>query len=751
MKGWYAEMLKNHAPRRIMKIITCVFFVLFYAAAPCFAATEKTANEPLTVGVPSDRCPVFYKNPDNDEITGIGVDLMRLAAEKAGYHATFIPITEKSLKDALDNSSYDVVMPFGSAIDSASGNESIVTENLIQTPFTLVTQGRKNLPPKNKLHVGMLKSLAAGSETVKQLFPDMEISMYDTMPECVKALRSGEVDALLHNSYVWSYVLQKPSYGDLVVQPSAMFSMDFRAGTPNNPKGQKLIARLNNGIAAISDTQRQAIILDHTTRKLYHYDFSDYLYQYGLVILLSVLLFIALCVIASQKIKYLRKKHDEQIHQMMGHDPLTGLLNTSGFRERVEELLRANPDKHYFLSYNNIRNFKFINDSFGREAGDALLKFWAKVFLENISEEYEAIGRIDTDHFVALRLITSEKNMTTEAKKIFVPVENFFIDHDKETKIHICAGIYVLTPQDFQTIDVDHIIDLARMTEKRVRINQKNAFALYNPEQWQKSKHNAEIINLLPTAIQSGDIRVWYQPQVDAETGKIVGAEALCRWHHTGGGWLSPIDFIPILEEAGLIFELDCFVWERVCQDLHRWNEKGQRRSVSVNVSRDDIREDRDIAAHFQNLLQQYDLAPDQLHIEITETAYAENADFLIKTTQRLRALGFYVEMDDFGSGYSSLHMLKEVPVDRIKMDLHFLTASGDLEKGRTIVSCMIQMIRQLGMDMIAEGVETVKQADFLRSKGCRSMQGYLFYKPMPVSDFEKVLMSEEMDASDYR
>ena len=745
MKGWYAEMSKKHTPRRCMTIIACVFLVLFCAAAPCFAAAEKTANEPLTVGVFDDRCPVFYKNPDTGELTGIGVDLMRLAAENAGYHATFKPIKEKTLKDALDNSAYDVVMPFGSAITSASGKESIVTDNLIQTPFTLVTQGKKNLPPKNKLHVGMLKSLSSAAETVNQLYPDMEITMYDTMPECVKALRSGEVDALLHNSYVWSYVLQKPSYGDLVVQPSAMFSMDFRAGTQNNPKGQKHIERLNAGIAAISDTQRQAIILDHTTRKLYQYDISDYLYQYGLIILLSILLIIALIIIASQKISAIRKKHDEQLHQMMEHDPLTGLLNTRGFRERVEELLRANPDKHYFLTYHNIRNFKFINDSYGREAGDELLKFWAKVSLESISEEYEAIGRIDTDHFAALRLITDEKKMKAEAKSVFEPVQNFFINQDKDTKIHICTGIYVLTPQDLQKMDVDHMIDLARMTEKRVRINREDSHALYNPEQWQKSKHDAEIVNLLPAAIQSGDIRVWYQPQVNADTKKIVGAEALCRWHHADSGWLSPMDFIPTLEEAGLILDLDRFVWEKVCQDLRRWNEKGMRRTVSVNVSRDDIRQDWDIAAHFQQLIQKYELTPDQLHIEITETAYAENADFLINTTKNLRALGFYVEMDDFGSGYSSLHMLKEVPVDRIKMDLHFLTASGDPEKGRTIISSVIQMIHRLGMNMIAEGVETVEQASFLQSQGCSEMQGYLFYKPMPVSDFETILINEEI------
>ena len=199
-----------------------------------------------------------------------------------------------------------------------------------------------------------------------------------------------------------------------------------------------------------------------------------------------------------------------------------------------------------------------------------------------------------------------------------------------------------------------------------------------------------------------------------------------------------------MLEEAGLIFELDCYVWDRVCQDLQRWNRMGLRRSVSVNLSRCDIREGRDIPGHFRDLIQTYGLTPDQLRIEITETAYVENPALLIQTTVRLRELGFQVEMDDFGSGYSSLHMLKEVPVDRIKLDLYFLTETGDPEKGRVIINYMIQMGRSLGMSLIAEGVENVAQARFLQSVGCSEMQGFYFYKPMTVQDFEHLIENDD-------
>ena len=417
---------------------------------------------------------------------------------------------------------------------------------------------------------------------------------------------------------------------------------------------------------------------------------------------------------------------------------MTGILSLDGFRKRAEELLRTHPDTPYLLCYFNIKNFKFINESLGMAAGDDLLRFFAKRVGDSLTDE-EALGRVTADRFVMLARNGGEDILRQDDQKVLGPVRSFFIDRGKETRVLISYGIYALTAADHQSINVDRMVDYAHVAEKKVRDTRNEGHDFYNPEQWEKGKQIAEVINHLPSAIKSGSLHVWYQPQVNYETGKITGAEALCRWDHYKLGFLYPVDFITVLEESGLIYDLDCFVWEKVCQDLRRWYEQGIRRFVSVNVSRCDIREDRDIPGQFSSLIQKYNISPDQLRIEITETAFAENPDFLISNTIKLRELGFQVEMDDFGSGYSSLHMLKEVPVDRIKLDLHFLTSSGDQKKSRTIVGCMIQMVELLEMKMIAEGVETVEQAEFLHDRGCSEMQGYYFYKPMPVEEFEKL------------
>jgi len=709
------------------------------AATPALAAPVESSKETLTVGVPADRCPVFYPDPSTGEPVGIGVDLMRLAAENAGYDPAFRFVEEPTLKDALDNDAYDVLMPFGSAIESASGHAIVVSDNLIKTPFTLVTVGNRNLPPLANIHVGMLSSLGGAAETVKELYPGVEITMYKTMDECVKALRAGEVDALLHNSYVWSYVLQKPAYADLKVQPSAMFSMDFRAGTLDTPEGRAKIERLNSGIAKLDDTHRQAIVLDYTTRRLYHYDIYDYLFQYGAAVALITLLVLAIIVIILQRRHAIKLEQEEKLRNLIDYDALTGALSLTGFRKRAEEMLRAHPDIPYVLSYNNITNFKYINDRFGMEAGDELLRFWVGKSLPMLMED-ELMGRLEADHFAVLRRVGGEERIHRDEENVLNPLRNYFVDRGEGVRVQICSGGYVLGPEDYEKRDVDHMLDCARVAERRLRETRKDGFEFYNPEQWEKGRLAADIVSHLPLALQSGEVKVWYQPQVNFDTGEITGAEALCRWDHDKLGWLLPSEFIPVLEESGLIYDLDRFVWEKVCQDLHRWNEQGMHLSASVNLARNDILKDGDIPGRFNSLIQSYGLTPDQLRIEITETAYVDDSALLIGTTLKLRELGFAVEMDDFGSGLSSLHMLKEVPVDRIKLDMNFLTGTGDPEKGRTIVSQMVTLVSLLDMDLIAEGVETVEQARFLQERGCSEMQGYYFYKPMPVSDFEVVL-----------
>ncbi len=731
-------MRKNIIIKLLLMPLLCSFIVFSFFIASISVKAHDNNGTVLNVGVPVDRCPVFYTDSKTGEVVGIGADLLKAACENIGYEVSFKIIMEPSLKEALDNPDYDIIMPFGSAIKSAKGNSTIVSDNLFKTPFTLVTTIGDTIPKLDEIHVGMLSSLAGAVDTVKQMYPNMEVTLYDKMDDCVKALRNDKVDALLHNSYVWSYILQKPLYQDLMVHPDAMFSMDFRAGTLDTSRGREIIDILNDGISKITDTKRQAITLDYTSRDLYQYDFFDYLYRYRFNIILVSLLIILLIIFVVMKNRSIRQEHEKKISLIVNHDALTGVLSLEGFKKRAEELIHTHQDTPYLLIYTNIKNFKYINESLGMSAGDNLLRFLANR-INGLLAEDETMGRVNADRFVILYRNRGEERMRNDDHDAFDPIRNFFIECGKDIRVLLCYGIYVLTPEDYQITNIDRMLDYAHSTEKKVRYSRNEGFDFYNHEQWEKGKQIAKVINALPNAIESGDIEVWYQPQVNYKTGEISGAEALVRWKYEKQRYLKPEYFISILEESGLIYDLDCYAWEQVCKDLNRWNKEGYHRYISINVSRSDIRADRDISKQLNDLIKKYNISPDQLRIEITESAYVENPDILISTTKKLRELGFEVEMDDFGSGYSSLHMLKEVPVDRIKLDLHFLTSSGDSTKSHTILSCIIKMINLLGTKIIAEGVETIEQASFLEKQGCYEMQGYYFYKPMTVEEYEQL------------
>ena len=459
-------MKLNHLYKRIIAVLFVIPVVLS-CVVTAFAHPSSENGNKLVVGVPMDRCPIFYCEQGSDEIIGIGIDVMLFCAENAGYSVTFRQIEEKSLKDALDSTKYDVVMPFGSAVPTSSGKQTIVSDNLMQMPFTLVTKGRKSITDISSMCIGMLYSNIGVSETVKQMYPGIRISYYDTIDDCVRALRAGTVDALLHNSFYWSYILQKPSYSDLTVNPSAMFSMDFRVGATDTPDNRALINQLNKGIANLTDTRCDAIVLDYTSRRLYQYNLFDYLYSYWVIILLVLLLIASTLTIAIQRRNALRREHEEKLRKLVNEDNLTCALSLHGFRKQVTKLLQKNPKLPYLILYTNISNFKYINDSVGMEAGDEILRVMAKKSSEVLTED-EAICRLEGDHFALLRCIRDEDKLRREYSEVVSSLHAFFEEKGQESFVRVYGGIYVLTPSDYEKINVDHMIDLAREAEKRL-------------------------------------------------------------------------------------------------------------------------------------------------------------------------------------------------------------------------------------------------------------------------------------------
>lgn len=729
-------MIIKNIKKLYIKLIFIPLIILYLLLGLFSNISMAKENDIIIVGVTTDRCPMIYIDKDSGEIIGIAIELLKEAAKNSNLNIEFRSLSEANYKDALDNPEYDILMPLGSAITSTNGKQSIITNTIVDTPFTFVTLKSNNISDIENMKVGLLSSMRGVGDTIQELYPDMQITFYENMDIAIKALRKGEIEALLQNTYVWTYYLQKPSYSDLELHTTAIAAIGLQAGTVDTEEGRKIINTLNTGIDKISNFKKQAIILDYTSRSLYKYNFEDYVYAYCYQILFIILFVILTAFIAYEQIRRVKFKNKEKIKDILNKDSLTDALTFGGFLQKAEKIIKNNPDTKYMILYTNFKDFKYLNDKFGKKAGDDLLRFFVSTSKKHLDED-EAIGRLGRDHFVTLRKIKNEDVIADGKENIVEPVENFFADKNKEIQVKMYCGIYVLTDKDYIDVDINHMIDAARIAEQTIQERKKDGFIFYNPIQWDKSKRISEITAHLQTAIKEGEIKVYYQPQINFETRKVIGAEALCRWNYKNKGFISPGEFIPILEEAGLISMLDKFVWESVCKDLARWKMQNIYRKASINISRFDIN-DFDIAVYIHNLVKENGLDVEQLNIEITETACIESKAF-IDTVKKFRSLGFKVEIDDFGSGYSSLNMLKDVETDRIKLDLRFLSGETESERGKIIIECMIFMAKKLGIELIAEGIETLEQANMLKSLGCTDMQGYYFYKPLPVEEFEKI------------
>lgn len=412
-------------------------------------------------------------------------------------------------------------------------------------------------------------------------------------------------------------------------------------------------------------------------------------------------------------------------------DSLTGLYSKAFFYEKVRERLQENPDKKYCIVSTNIENFTLYNDSYGREAGDVLLKESALLLQEKGGKDV-IYGRYSGDRYLCL----CEKEV--EEEKIFDFIER---KNNKEysalEQVSIKFGVYEIT--DHSTT-VEQMCDRSLLAVESISGRYDQTIAVYDDNMREKMLREKAITDCMETALAENQFVVYYQPKVNLEDNSLAGAEALVRWINPEWGFMNPGEFIPLFEKNGFISQLDEYVWESVCRQLKAWKDQGLPIiPVSVNVSRIDIFHSH-LVERFQDMLERYDLNPYYLHLEITESAYTEHPEQIIETVNRLRHLGFVIEMDDFGSGYSSLNILSQMSLDVLKLDLKFIQNELARPTEKSLIEDVIKMAHKLDLTVVAEGVETRDQEKRLQIAGCDVGQGYLFSRPIPEEEFEQML-----------
>ena len=412
------------------------------------------------------------------------------------------------------------------------------------------------------------------------------------------------------------------------------------------------------------------------------------------------------------------------------HDTLTGLYTREYLYQRIAETLNANPDTEYLIIFIDVKNFKIVNDIFGNAFGDYALQCIAEWGRNTLSDDC-LYGRLAGDTFGICIPRTEFDSSYIEDK-----ISNFIVKTDKaEHHLLVQLGVYAV---DRSNTDVSVMFDRAHLALSTIKDEYHTHVAYYDTEIRQKLLWNQEISAQLSHAIQSRQVCPYLQPIADS-SGKTVGAEALARWIHPEHGFLSPALFIPVFEKNGMIVEVDKYMWRCACEILSRWTTEHPDLFISVNISPKDFYF-TDVVSEIRNLVNEFDIHPSRLRIEITETVMMNNADNRMEILNLFRQAGFIVEMDDFGSGYSSLNLLKDMPVDVLKIDMKFLGRTKDSGKAQTIVKNIINLSKELGITALTEGVETETQYQALSEMGCSLFQGYYFSKPIPVADFEHYL-----------
>ena len=417
------------------------------------------------------------------------------------------------------------------------------------------------------------------------------------------------------------------------------------------------------------------------------------------------------------------------------HDRLTMLYSRNFFFEYANRLYHYHPELHLDAIVMNIEQFHTINALNGRDFGDDVLRLIGNEIRAFLGETQGIASRIEADRFDIYCL------HQTDYRALLNRFQEKVSSLSRSTSIHLRMGVKPWR----EGVEPILLFDRARTACNMVRGDDQNPLMIYDEDMRMRELLNSRLLNDLRPAVEERQFQVYYQPKynIQVDPPRLSSAEALIRWKHPDLGMISPGSFVPLFEGNGLIGVVDNFVWQEAAKQIARWKEKYSfTLPVSVNLSRSDVF-DPTLPDRLDRLILDNGLSYKDLKLEVTESAYTDNAKQVLDVIKSLRNKGFEIEMDDFGSGYSSLNMLSDMPIDVLKMDMKFIRNIEESETDRRLVSLILDIARYLKVSVVAEGVETEKQLEILRNGKCDLVQGYYFSRPLPSEDFEKLIEKE--------
>ncbi len=680
-----------------------------------------------------DQRPSCYM--EDGETKGIWVELIKLLGKKSGINF----VLEGGSSEEYSKESYENYLSEGylllrtqRALEHMDEIEGTIVSNAItNVSVAYVKRQAAFVEDKYVSHViATTKDLAYLEPLLEEENPDYEIKYFSDAKACFEALINKQAGMVIQNSHRASYLMQKPEYADkLAVVPGVDHGNDVCIVATEDK--QMMVDIINKAIHHLSYEEINEIVKRELLMNPYPLDNDDFLYQYWKWIVIITVLVVAGIIVytlMTQKMANMKvqKKEYELLQKKVQLDELTGLYNRTYFYEIARDVIK-NTDEEMCIITMDISNFKIVNELYGMNVGDRLLK-----------EIAQQVQKLDKHHNIIPARFMADHYYMCMPKNEFDQIEfpKSFHTFLEDMDIRVVYGVFLIEDQKEMPINI--MCDRALLAAHDKNYKYVEYIHFYNDAERVQIMQEQEIENEMERALEEKQFYIVVQPKYDPNTEKIVGGETLVRWQHPEKGIISPGVFIKIFEKDGFIIQLDYFVWEETCRLQASMKQKGIKTvPISINVSR----------AHFYgselkhkliDLINKYNLETSDIELEITESICGEDSENIYDIIRELREEGFKIAMDDFGSGYSSLNMLKEMPLDIIKMDLKFL--DGEEEKSRLILKALIEMSQTMDLKVIVEGVEIRSQVDFLcEFEGCY-VQGYYFSRPVVGEVFEEMV-----------
>lgn len=669
-----------------------------------------------------DWYPVDYYSREKKEKEGITTEILELLSRRCGISFEYSKASgEEDVLAMIQSGEADLLCAFPSdQAGQAKKYNMVLTKPYYEVPVLLSA-----LPGKT---MDSIESIALPGNVLSlyrhamKLYPDKRYILMRNTAECVQAVEKGRVDAAFENAFV----LEQYYKGKNSISPEPILStrtvLPISIGI-HEDADPALRTLLNKLITQISAEEINEVVLKETTVPM-PFDLWRFIRTIALPVIGSVVVIILALALRSKK----------KIEKYAFTDTLTGYPNKTKFMMDAHKLLWSKDSAGYVLVGLDIDKFKLINSMHGFDMGNRILKEVAEILSKEMKTG-EMFCREADDRFGLLLKAQPQQEVNHRLEKIIAAIFAIPEKFGNSFQYTVSCGVYELKKTDKDIYSASEWVNLARRDAKKHR---QNWISWFGDSMRQKLIEEQEIENHMETALMRNEFQVFYQPKIDLESGKTAGAEALVRWCQKDGRMLYPGSFIPVFESNGFILKLDLYIFEQVCLHIQQWIRSGKDPyPISVNLSRVHLSEPNFYAKYIE-VLRKYGIPSELIEIELTESMIFDNLSMMAEVIAAFKAAGLKISIDDFGAGYSSLNLLKELSFDFLKLDKEFLNQAAVTDQGKKVIRSIKYLADQLDMILLAEGVETGEQAEFLKEIGCDLAQGYYFSRPMSRENFEE-------------